>query len=292
LRRVTDRVCRRGRLDRSRTCDFRHSGRPCVAPAPGAESGAAPATETPGEAKRTSRRTERLTTLGGKIERSTRRCQGKLIPKALLVDSWGIPESLDPDSRRRGGFGHAIIDQASGRLFLGGWPAVEDRQPEPAASVAGCGQGRNGSRRGGESWRHGPARPCATGFIASMPRVLRVPRPLDRRSQASPFGGALAQLAQIVEVGPDREKDGVARWRRIDLKRVIAERFGVDFHPHYVGSFCTSSASPTSARPAPSGSGSAARRGLQKNFPRALKAHREGLPETTPVEIWFEDVPR
>ncbi len=45
----------------------------------------------------------------------------------------------------------------------------------------------------------------------------------------------LAQLAQGVEAGPDREIDGVVRWRRIDLKRVIAERFGVDFHPRYVG---------------------------------------------------------
>jgi transposase len=45
----------------------------------------------------------------------------------------------------------------------------------------------------------------------------------------------LAQFAQIVEAGPDREKDGVVRWRRIDLKRVIAERFGLDFHPRYVG---------------------------------------------------------
>ena len=45
----------------------------------------------------------------------------------------------------------------------------------------------------------------------------------------------LAQLAQIVEAGPDREKDGVVRWRRLDLKRVIAERFGVDFHSRYVG---------------------------------------------------------
>ncbi|RBP02211.1 winged helix-turn helix protein [Roseiarcus fermentans] len=35
----------------------------------------------------------------------------------------------------------------------------------------------------------------------------------------------LAELAAIVEAGPDREKDGVVRWRRIDLKRVIAERF-------------------------------------------------------------------
>jgi transposase len=37
----------------------------------------------------------------------------------------------------------------------------------------------------------------------------------------------LAQSAKIVEAGPDREKDGIVRWRRVDLKRVIAERFGV-----------------------------------------------------------------
>ena len=42
-------------------------------------------------------------------------------------------------------------------------------------------------------------------------------------------------MAEIVEAGPDREKDGVVRGRRIDLKRVIAERFGVDCHPRYVG---------------------------------------------------------
>ena len=48
-------------------------------------------------------------------------------------------------------------------------------------------------------------------------------------------GEQLVQFAQIVEAGPDREKDGVVRWRRIDLKRVIAEKFGVDFHPRYVG---------------------------------------------------------
>ena len=32
-------------------------------------------------------------------------------------------------------------------------------------------------------------------------------------------GEQLAEFAQIVEAGPDREKDGVVRWRRIDLKR-------------------------------------------------------------------------
>lgn len=44
-----------------------------------------------------------------------------------------------------------------------------------------------------------------------------------------------AELAVIVEAGPDPEVDGVVRWRRIDLKRVIEERFGVAYHERYVG---------------------------------------------------------
>ena len=37
----------------------------------------------------------------------------------------------------------------------------------------------------------------------------------------------MAALAEIVETGPDPATDGVIRWRRIDLKRVIEARFGV-----------------------------------------------------------------
>ena len=44
-----------------------------------------------------------------------------------------------------------------------------------------------------------------------------------------------AELASIVESGPERARDGVVRWRRVDLKRVIKERFGVDYHERYVG---------------------------------------------------------
>ena len=44
-----------------------------------------------------------------------------------------------------------------------------------------------------------------------------------------------AEFARIVEIGPDREVDGVVRWRRIDLKRVIAERFDIDYCERYVG---------------------------------------------------------
>src|SRR6185437_9616276 len=35
-----------------------------------------------------------------------------------------------------------------------------------------------------------------------------------------------AELAHLVETGPDRAVHGVVRWRRIDLKQIIAERFG------------------------------------------------------------------
>ena len=45
----------------------------------------------------------------------------------------------------------------------------------------------------------------------------------------------MAELAQIVETGPDPAADGVVRWRRIDLQAVIAKRFGVSFHERYVG---------------------------------------------------------
>jgi transposase len=45
----------------------------------------------------------------------------------------------------------------------------------------------------------------------------------------------LSELADIVETGPDRAKDGVVRWRRVDLKRIIEERFGVSYHQRTIG---------------------------------------------------------
>ena len=44
-----------------------------------------------------------------------------------------------------------------------------------------------------------------------------------------------AEIAELVETGPDRAVHGVVRWRRIDLQRVIVERFGVSYHERSVG---------------------------------------------------------
>lgn len=44
-----------------------------------------------------------------------------------------------------------------------------------------------------------------------------------------------AELARMVETGPDPDRDGVVRWRRIDLQREIKQRFGVSYHERHVG---------------------------------------------------------
>jgi len=45
----------------------------------------------------------------------------------------------------------------------------------------------------------------------------------------------LKELEEIVRSGPDRAVHGVVRWRRIDLKKVIKDRFGVDYSERGVG---------------------------------------------------------
>jgi transposase len=44
-----------------------------------------------------------------------------------------------------------------------------------------------------------------------------------------------AELATAVERGPDPDRDGVVRWRRVDLKALIEARYGVALHERSVG---------------------------------------------------------
>jgi len=88
----------------------------------------------------------------------------------------------------------------------------------------------------------------------------------------------LTELAAIVEAGPDREKDGVVRWRRVDLQRVVKERFGVEFCERYIGTLLKrlgfSHISPRPRHPAQNAETIAA---FKKQFPeRAGGASRRG----------------
>src|SRR3954471_22599965 len=43
------------------------------------------------------------------------------------------------------------------------------------------------------------------------------------------------EIAKLVATGPDQALHGVVRWRRIDLQRVILERFGIAYHERTIG---------------------------------------------------------
>src|SRR5215217_4483109 len=54
-----------------------------------------------------------------------------------------------------------------------------------------------------------------------------------RKPRLTPEQGA--ELAAVVERGPDPDRDGVVRWRRIDLKALIKARYDVELHERSVG---------------------------------------------------------
>jgi transposase len=63
-------------------------------------------------------------------------------------------------------------------------------------------------------------------FNAHGPDGLINVKPPGRRSRLS--DEQKEQLCELVEAGPDPQRDGVARWRCVDLRRVLGQRFGVD----------------------------------------------------------------
>jgi transposase len=56
------------------------------------------------------------------------------------------------------------------------------------------------------------------------------PGPVPRLSDAE-----MKELEAIVLAGPDPVRDGIVRWRRIDLQALIKTRFDVEYHERSVG---------------------------------------------------------
>ncbi len=82
----------------------------------------------------------------------------------------------------------------------------------------------------------------------------------------------MSELSEIVETGPDPEVDGVVRWRRIDLKRVIEERFGVIYSERTISDLlAVLSFSHISARPRHPGQDSQVIEAFKKTFPARLQ---------------------
>ena len=101
------------------------------------------------------------------------------------------------------------------------------------------------------------------------------PQGLKDRWAARPRRLSAEQLkafAVIVETGPDLDVDGVVRWRRIDLQRVIEERFGVIYHERTVGKLLAALGfSHISARPRHPAQDAAAIASFKKTSPTRSK---------------------
>lgn len=95
---------------------------------------------------------------------------------------------------------------------------VEGRSRAEAAAIGGM------DRQTLRDWVH--------RFNAEGPAGL-----LDRKAPGSAPKLSEEQrreLAALVEAGPEPATDGVVRWRRVDLKAVIEQRFGVVYHERSV----------------------------------------------------------
>jgi transposase len=102
-------------------------------------------------------------------------------------------------------------------------------------------------------------------------------KPEGRKARLGP--DAKAKIAALVEAGPDPDRDGVVRWRRIDLKRKIEELFGVTMHERTVGKLLAGLGYVRlSTRPQHPGSDPEAQEDFKKASPRRSPgAYRQAL---------------
>jgi transposase len=110
-------------------------------------------------------------------------------------------------------------DARAARRMLALSLVLEGYSRETAARHAGM------DRQTLRDWVH---RYNAGGLDALSDRRRPGPRP-----RLTPEQGA--ELAAVVERGPDPDRDGVVRWRRVDLKALVETRFGVELHERSVG---------------------------------------------------------
>ena len=124
---------------------------------------------------------------------------------------------LDADGLRREAA--RCRDAKAARRMLALALVLEGGSRETAARAAGM------DRQSLRDWVH---RYNAEGLAG-----LRDRRRPGRRPRLTP--AQEAELAAVVEQGPDPDRDGVVRWRRVDLKALIEARFAVRLHERTVG---------------------------------------------------------
>lgn len=161
---------------------------------------------------------------------------------------------LDAKGLRRAAQGCADADAARRMLAIA--LVLEGRSRAEAAEI--CGMERQTLR----DWVH---RYNDEGLAGLYDR-----KPKGRAPNLDP--AQMAELACIVEAGPDVCVDGVVRWRCVDLQQVIEARFGVSYAERSVGKLLKRLGfRKLSARPAHPQGDAEAREAFKKTSPLLLR---------------------
>ena len=122
----------------------------------------------------------------------------------------GLRDDFEADDVR--GFAAKAKDANQARRLLAIAAVYDGMDREGAARIGGM------DRQTLRDWVH--------RFNEQGPAGLINIKPTGRPSKLS--AEQKEELCQLVAAGPDPQKDAVVRWRCVDLKRVLGERFGVD----------------------------------------------------------------
>src|SRR5437763_11045228 len=154
-------------------------------------------------------------------------------------------------------------DARAARRMLALALVLEGGSREAAARAAGM------DRQTLRDWVH---RYNEEGLAGLRDRRRPGPRPRLTPEQA-------AELEDVVERGPDPDRDGVVRWRRVDLRALIEARFGVRLHERSVGKVLHRLGfAPLSVRPKHPKADEAAQEAVKKTSPIRAPPPRPGAP--------------
>ena len=94
-----------------------------------------------------------------------------------------------------------------------------------------------------------------------------------------------AELAGLVEAGPDPSRHGVVRWRRVDLRDELQRRFGVALHERSVGKVLAKlGCCRLSVRPRHPQTNEEAQDAFKKTSPRRSPRGFPTTPKTSPLK--------
>ena len=102
-----------------------------------------------------------------------------------------------------------------------------------------------------------------------------------------------AKVVEWVQQGPALERDGVVRWRCIDLRQRIKDEFGVELHERTVGKLLRRlKFTRLQPRPYHPKKDAAAQEAFKKNFASQVAEVVPAAAAGKPLEIWFGDEAR